>query len=108
MLRVSAENIPLQSKDNQHQVDNSLTVELLQAALNSIQGSPGEVKLPLTLPTQRQDQGLANEQMKALVEAIGKQMLVDTRGSQEELERALQQLFDMPSFPIIHLYPNDG
>ena len=46
--------------------------------------------------------------MKVLVEAIGKQMLVDTHGSQEELERALQQLFDVPSFPIIHLYPNDG
>ena len=83
-----------------------MTAKLLQTILSSAQGSP--VKLPLTLPAQRQDQGQADEQMKVLVKAIGEQMMVDTHGSKEELERALQQLFDMPSFPIIRLYPNDG
>ena len=43
-----------------------------------------------------------------MIEATGKQMAVGSHVSQEELQRALQQLFDMPSFPIIHLYPNDG
>ena len=90
MMSVYAESTP---KDNQHQVDNSQTFKLLQAALSSDQ-----VKLPLT-------QGQANEQMQVL-EAIGKLMMAN--GSQEKLQRALQQIFDMPSFPIIRLYPNDG
>lgn len=90
MMSVHAESTP---KDNQYQVDNSQTFKLLQAALSSDQ-----VKLPLT-------QGQANEQMQVL-EAIGKQMIAN--GSQEELQRALQQIFDMPSFPIIRLYPSDG
>lgn len=96
MMSVYAESTPSQSKDNQHQADNSQTFKLLQAALSSAQ-----VELPLT-------QGQANERMKVLaqVEAIGKQMMAN--GSQEELQRALQQIFDMPSFPIIRLYPNDG
>lgn len=96
MMSVYTESTPSQSKDNQHQADNSQTFKLLQAALSSAQ-----VELPLT-------QGQANERMKVLaqVEAIGKQMMAN--GSQEELQRALQQIFDMPSFPIIRLYPNDG
>ncbi len=103
MQSVYAESIPSQSKDagNQHQVDNSQIFKLLQAVLSSAQGSPGQIKLALT-----QDQ--ANERMKVLAqdEAIGKQMMAIV--SPEELRRALEQLFDMPSFPIIHLYPNDG
>ena len=51
MMSVYAESTP---KDNQHQVDNSQTFKLLQAALSSDQ-----VKLPLA-------QGQANEQMQVL------------------------------------------
>ena len=87
---VSAQNLP--SEVNQHRVDNSETIiKLLQAALSTAQGSTDD------------------EQMKdALVQAIGEEITTDTQDSQEKLERALQQLFDMPSFPIIRLYPNDG
>ena len=92
-------------------IRTSLPVKLFLAALSSTQDSPGEVKLPLALLTQRLDhQGQANEQTIALVEAIiSKQMMVNSRGrlTGGTRERALQQLFDMPSFPIIHLYPND-
>lgn len=101
VLSVSAENMLSDSK-----VDSSMIAKLLQEVLSSAQGSP--VKLPLTLPSQIQDQGQANKQMKALVEATEEQMMVDNHTSKEELEKALQQLFDMPSFPIIRLYPNDG
>ena len=111
MLSLYAESIPSQSKDNQHQPgDSSLPVKVLLAALSSAQDSPGEVSPPLAVPTQKLDyQGQANEQMIALVEAIiSKQTMANSHGSQEKLERAFQQLFDMPSFPIVCLYPNDG
>ena len=63
-------------------IRTSLPVKLFLAALSSTQDSPGEVKLPLALLTQRLDhQGQANEQTIALVEAIiSKQMMVNSRG----------------------------
>ena len=79
MLSLYAESIPSQSNDNQHQPgDTSLPVKsVFLAALSSTPDSPGEVKLPLALLTQRLDhQGQANEQTIALVEAIISKQIV--------------------------------
>ena len=108
----SSEHIP-NFEINQHQQVDVLTMKLLQALRRA--KSQG-IKFSITLPAQNEQQDIEdrtiqssptgkghwNEQMRALVRAIAQEITDDTQDSQE---KALQQLFDMISVPIITLYP---